>query len=69
MQLDDLRRRKVIKQKSRRKCEDCAHATAGTDGDNWKFPRYCLKYDKWLTADNKQFTLQGTDKLCEFKER
>lgn len=68
MELTDLYKRKVMKQGPRRECKDCAHCDIYEVG-GIKFPYTCKKYYRWLTPENKQFTLQGTDMLCEFKER
>lgn len=69
MELTDLYKRKVMKQGPRRECKDCAYRQWVTFDPRTRFHYYCQKYDKPLTADNKQFTLQGTDMLCEFKEK
>ena len=53
----------------RRFCRDCKHCMPiemEENQPNELYPAFCRKYRKYLTADNKQFTL-WVDTLCEWE--
>ena len=61
-----------IDPKLRKECKDCKHRkliALPEDINYVRFPYKCTEYRRYLTADNKQFTIWDNRGLCNFQPK